>query len=78
MSIERFVALTSANPAKLVGLYPRKGAITPGSDADITIIDTSIRKRLSMDDSILRTTAYGRDGRFGAGRAQPCCGVRSW
>ncbi|MEE8443544.1 MAG: amidohydrolase family protein [Dehalococcoidia bacterium] len=50
MSLERFVAITSTNPAKLVGLYPRKGAIASGSDADIAIIDTSIRKKLSMDD----------------------------
>ena len=50
MSLERFVALTSTNPAKLVGLYPRKGALAPGSDADITIIDTAIHKKLSLDD----------------------------
>jgi len=33
-----------------MGLYPRKGAIAPGSDADITFIDTSIHKKLSLDD----------------------------
>ena len=50
MSLERFVELTSANPAKLVGLYPRKGAIAAGSDADVAIIDTSVNRRLSLDD----------------------------
>ena len=50
MSLQRFVDITSANAARIFGLYPRKGAIAAGSDADITIIDPSIDKRLSMDD----------------------------
>lgn len=39
LSLPRLVTLTSANPARRFGLYPRKGALQPGSDADLTLVD---------------------------------------
>ncbi|WP_447884573.1 dihydropyrimidinase [Serratia fonticola] len=39
ISPSRFVALTSSNPARLFGLWPRKGNLNPGADADVVIFD---------------------------------------
>ena len=50
MTLQRFVDVTSANAAKIMGLYPRKGVLAPGSDADICLIDPSIKRKLTSDD----------------------------
>jgi dihydropyrimidinase len=50
MSLSRFVDVTSANAARILGLYPKKGALAPGSDADIVLIDPSIQRPLVKDD----------------------------
>jgi dihydroorotase len=39
MSVCDYVRFSSFNPAKIWGLYPRKGALLPGSDADLAIVD---------------------------------------
>jgi len=50
MTLERFADVTATNAARIFGLYPRKGVIAPGSDADLVLLDPSIRKTLTRDD----------------------------
>ncbi len=49
MEFERLVQLASENPARIFGVYPRKGAISPGSDADLVIVDMKKERVLSGD-----------------------------
>ena len=50
MTLERFADITATNAARIFGLYPRKGVIAPGSDADFALMDPAIRKTLTKDD----------------------------
>ncbi|HEX9514583.1 MAG TPA: amidohydrolase family protein [Streptosporangiaceae bacterium] len=55
ISLHRFVSLTSTSPARLFGLYPRKGTIAVGSDADLLVLDPQLRR--TIDGSSMRSRA---------------------
>lgn len=48
-AIPKFVDLVSTNAAKIMGLYPRKGALAAGADADITVLDPALRRTIRKE-----------------------------
>jgi dihydropyrimidinase len=48
ISVERWVETIATTPARMFGLYPRKGVLAPGSDADIVVYDPSGVTRIGM------------------------------
>ena len=49
ITIEKVAEVTSYNTARIFGMYPKKGTIEPGSDADLTIVDLDIEKKVTPD-----------------------------
>jgi dihydropyrimidinase len=55
LSIQRMVELCSTAPAKIFGIYPQKGTLAPGSDADLVIFDPN--KKLKVSHAMLHENA---------------------
>ena len=63
ISLNRFVELTATSPAKIFGLFPRKGTIAPGSDADVVVFDPERRHTLSAKTLHMRVDYNPYEGR---------------
>src|SRR5512132_2125325 len=63
ISLNRFVELTSTSPAKIFGLFPRKGTIAPGSDADVVVFDPNKRQTLSAKTLHMKVDYNPYEGR---------------
>ena len=76
-SICDYVRWSAANPAKIWGLYPRKGVIQPGADADIAVVD--LAREWTIDDAKLqsRSQDHAVARPAGEGPADPHAGARA-
>jgi dihydropyrimidinase len=70
ISLNRFVELTSTSPAKIFGLFPRKGTIAPGSDADIVVFDPNKKTTLSARTLHMKVDYNPYEGREVTGVAE--------
>ncbi|GGM15473.1 amidohydrolase family protein [Nakamurella endophytica] len=68
LPLPRFVELTAANPARTNGLYPRKGSLMPGADADVVLWDPDARWQVTAADLHMATDYTPYEGMWLTGR----------
>ncbi len=62
IGLNRFVEITATTPAKMFGMYPRKGTVAPGGDADIVIFDPNEKHVISVDNQHMRVDYSAYEG----------------
>ncbi len=67
-TLERLVEAFSVNPAKIMGLYPRKGVLAPGADADIIIVDPKSEFVIKGEELHSKQKITAFEGHGGKGR----------
>jgi dihydropyrimidinase len=70
ISLARWVEVCSTTPARMFGLYPRKGVIAPGSDADIVVYDPAARQRISAATHHMNVDYSAYEGMEVTGRVE--------
>ena len=71
ISLNRWVEITSAAPAKIFGMYPHKGTIAPGADADIVVWDPEREWTMHYKETLHHNADYSPyDGRKVKGKAE--------
>jgi dihydropyrimidinase len=80
LSLNRWVDMCSRAPAKMFGLYPHKGTIAPGSDADIVVFDPDSPHTLSVETHHMNIdySCYEGMEMTGRGSRRFCYGASSW
>lgn len=69
ISLERFVSIWAEGPARAFGLYPRKGVLAVGSDADLVVFDPNAHWTLRAADLHMNTDCLAYEGRSVTGKA---------
>ncbi len=70
IDLRTFVRVASTEAAKIFGLYPRKGEIAPGSDADLVVFDPEFRGTISATTHAMQTDYSGFEGMAVEGRPE--------
>lgn len=70
ISLARWVEISSTTPARMFGLYPRKGVIAPGADADIVVYDPGAHQTLSVRTHHMKVDYSAYEGMDITGRVE--------